>query len=116
MERDAQALYAAGAWADVASSDRGYHRVKNRSSQEFGRGVLACKFRRLVEVAEVQIREHAAHGVARPSYVHDDAVGVEVGPPELEVHHVGGAVKPARRPENLALEAVRDHEVVTYRY
>ena len=50
--------------------------------------------------------------VARAADVDDDAVRIERGAAKLDVDDVRGAVQALRRAEHLALEAVRDHEVV----
>ena len=44
--------------------------------------------------------------------VDHDAVGIELGAAQLDVDHVGRAVQALRRAEDLAAEAVGDHEVV----
>ena len=44
--------------------------------------------------------------------VDDDAMAVQLAAAELDIDDVGGAVQALRRPEHLAVEAMRDHHVV----
>ena len=83
--------------------------------EELRRRVAAAERGLVVEVAEVQRGEHVAQRVARAADVDDDAVGVELVAAELDVDDVGRAVQLLRGAEHLALEAVRDHEVVADR-
>ena len=80
--------------------------------------VLRPRERRLVvEVPEVQRRRAPSRStVGRAADVDDDAVGSSSRPAELDVDDVSGAVQPLRRAEDLAGEAVGDHEVVADRH
>ena len=70
--------------------------------------------RLVVEVAVVDVGKDGVQLAGGGADVDDDAVGVELGPPELDVDDVGGAVQALRRAEHLAAQAVGDHHVVAH--
>src|SRR6185503_17830802 len=112
VQRHAQARQLTRVGAELAGRDLRRDALVNHEREELRRRVAAAKGRLVVEVAEIQRGEHAAQRVARAAYVDDDPVGVELLAAKLDVDDVGRAVQLLRRAEHLALEAVRDHEVV----
>ena len=86
--------------------------VGDEPRQQLGRGVPAGERRLLVEVAVVQLAQHRAQLGRGRADVDDQVVRVQLGPPERRVDHVRRAVQPLGRSEDLAAEAVRDHDVV----
>ena len=62
--------------------------------------------------AEIELGEHGLEGVAGETDVDHQAVRVEFAALEADIHEIGGAVNALSRPEDGALEAVGDHDVV----
>ena len=87
--------------------------VGDHLGESLGRRVHAGERGLVVEVAVVEPGQHGVQLLRGQPDVHHDVVGVEVGPPERGVHHERGPVQPLGRPEDLAPEAVGDHEVIT---
>ena len=65
-----------------------------------------------IKVAIVQLAQHRIQHVRGEADVGHDAVPIQLRAAQLQVHHVGGAVHALRWAEDLASEAVGDHEVV----
>ena len=59
-----------------------------------------------------ELPENRLQGRAGEPDVDDQAVGVQLLAPEGRIDHVGGSVEPLGRSEDLAPEAVGDHEVI----
>ena len=66
----------------------------------------------LVEVAVVERGQRRLELVHGPADIDDDPVRTQVRATKLDIDREGGAMQLLRRPEHLALEAVRDHDVV----
>src|SRR5512134_2164687 len=96
VQRDTQGREARGLRAERAGADLGGHALEDRERQELRRGVAAAEQRLIVEVAEIERREHPPQRVARAADVDNDAVAVELLAFELDVDHVGGAVQALR--------------------
>src|SRR5262245_29038829 len=71
VQRDAQAREAACVGAELARRDLCRDALVNDEREELGRRVAALEGRLVVEVAEVQRREHVAQGVGRAADVDD---------------------------------------------
>src|SRR5688572_1432398 len=112
VQRHAQASEASRVDAELAGGDLRRDALVDDECQELGRRVAAAKVRLVVEVAEIQRSEHVAQCAAREPDVDDDAVGVELAAAKLDVYDVSRAVQVLRGTEHLALETVRDHEMV----
>ena len=84
--------------------------VRDEPGQHLRRGVAAGERGLVVEVAVVEICEHAVQLRGGPPDVDHDAVGVHRPPGEGRVHDVRRSVQALRRPEHLAPEAVGDHQ------
>src|SRR5262245_13599127 len=115
VQRDAEAGDAARRCAEIAAANRVRDAVEDDAREKLGRRIATLELEHLVEVSVVQPREHRLQHVARAADVDDDAVGVELAAPELEIDDVGGAVQALRGTERLAREAVGDHDVIADR-
>src|SRR5512134_194830 len=85
VQRDAQARQAASVRTQITGRDLRRHAFVNDEREELRRRIAAAKGRLVVEVAEVQRREHLAQAVARAADVDDDAVGIELAAAKLHV-------------------------------
>ena len=68
--------------------------------------------RQLVQVVIVGRIEHAAQRLLGQTDIDQQVQGIQLRGAELRLHHEGRAVQPLRRAEFLALEAMRDHDVI----
>ncbi len=102
------------AGAECAVAYLGGDALENHAGEKLGRRIAALETRVLVEVAIVQLRKHEVQDVARSADVDDQAVGVELGAPKLDVDDVSGAVHLLGGSEHLAGKAMGDHEVVAH--
>ena len=102
VQRHAHRLHGCGARPEIAASNRRDDAVEHDPRQKLGGRVPSRERRHVVEVAVVQLGEHPAQRLGRAPDVDDDAVGIELRPPELDVDDVGGAVQPLRGPEHVA--------------
>ncbi len=73
---------------------------------------MAGEARQLVEIAVVQRLEDLVQHLQRQPDIDDDAVGAERLAEKGDVDHEGRAVQPLRRAEDLARQAVGNHDVV----
>ena len=103
---------ASGIGAQVAGSDALGHTIEDDARQKLSRGVASLEGALFVEVAEVQLAQDRVQHLRGAANVDHDAVRVKLGPAQLQVDHVGRPVHALRRAEDLALKAVRNHEMV----
>ena len=106
----------AGALAERAGVHPLGQPVGDHPGQHLGGGVDAGELRLVVQVAVVELAEDGVELLGGQADVHDDAVGVELGPPEGRVDDVRRAVQPLGGSEDLAAETVGDHHVVADRH
>src|SRR5688500_11910617 len=105
VQRHTQARETVCMRTELAGGDLGRHALVNHECKELRGRVAAAKGRVVVEVTEVERREHFAHAIARAPDVDDDAVGVELEAPKLDVDDVSGAVQLLRGAEHFTVEA-----------
>lgn len=86
--------------------------IGDHFGEELGRGVPPGEGRFLVQVAVVEFAEDGAEFVSGPCNVDNDVVGVQLRTTEGGVHEERSPVQSLRRPEDLAVETVRDHDVI----
>ena len=103
---------AAGALAEGARLDALGEPVGDDLGQELRRGVDAGEVGLVVEVAVVQLADDGAEFLRGQSDVDDDVVVVQLGAAEGGVHEERRSVQALRGAEDLAAEAVGDHEVI----
>ena len=80
--------------------------------QELRGGVDAGEVGLVVEVAVVQLADHGPEFLCGQSDVDDDVVVVQLLAPERGVHQERRSVQALRGSEDLAAEAVGDHDVI----
>ncbi len=107
--RPASAL---GALAQRALVDALGEPVGDDLGQELGGGVDAGEVGFVVEVAVVQLADDGAEFLGGQSDVDDDVVLVQLLAPEGGVHQERRSVQALRGSEDVAAEAVGDHDVI----
>src|SRR6476469_4662195 len=112
VQRDLHALDAISALAKFAISDCSGNRVEDITRHELGGGVVPLESRHVIEILKVDGPEYAMKCLRRAPDVHDDPVGIQFRPPELEIDDIGRAMQTLGRTENGPVETVGDHEVI----
>src|SRR5215207_3438685 len=113
-ERDLEATHVLPARPQPSRLDGFADAIEDVPREELGRRVPALEHPELVEVLVVQLAQGRLELLVRAADVDHDPVLVHLGTAELEIDDEGGSVQPLRRPEHLALEAVRDHDVLAH--
>jgi hypothetical protein len=109
---DRDAREAVGALAQTPGVHALGEAVGDDLGQELRRGVGVLEVRLVVEVAVVQRAHDGAEFLRGQTDVDDDVVVVQLGPAKRGVHQERRPVQALRGPEDLATEAVGDHQVI----
>src|SRR5262249_11398822 len=115
VQGDAEALHPSGAISKVATGDCRGDAIEDYAREKLRGGVAPLELGDFVQIAEIQLAERRAQNSGRPSDVDDNAVPIELVAPELEIDDEGRTVQALCRSEQVAGEAVRDHEVIAHR-
>ena len=86
--------------------------IEHVFGHEFGGGVDALELRQVVEIAVVERRQRGFERRVRAADIDDDAVSIQLLGHEGGADHEGRAVQLLGGTEHLALEGMRDHDLV----
>ena len=112
VKRHLESLDASRLVSEATIMNCNHEPVEDRTRQELGCRVLPRERGLVVQVPEIKLSEDLFERRAGESDVNDQAVSVERVAPERGIDHVGRSVEPLGRSEDLAPEAVGDHEVI----
>src|SRR6185437_133454 len=112
-QRDAHPLQRARrVGPESALADALSETAEDLAREKLGRGVAAAEGGDIVEIAVIDVAQHCLQHREREADVADEAIAVELRAAQLHLDAIGGAVQLLRRAEDLAEEAVGDHEMV----
>jgi hypothetical protein len=114
LQGDTYLLDSGGTGPEVPAPNGRNDGIEHEPCEKLRRRVTPSERRYFVEILIVQASEHLTQGVPGATDVDDDAIRIEVGALQLEVHDIGGAVKALCGTEDRAPEPVGNHDVVAY--